>query len=176
MTRHHMAAALCAGFAAPPAAAQMYLGLGAGAARTDTHQTSYKLYGGYQFSPNWGLELGYNDLGRYLGARSESWTLAGTGTLPVTNNWSLLGKLGVAANRTEFSGGGGVGGAAAAAPPRFSGTARENDLLVGVGIGYSFNRNVGLRLEYEDFGKLSDVASGNNSRGNNLGLSVKYLF
>ena len=103
MTRHLMAAALCAGFAAPPAAAQMYLGLGAGAARTDTHQTSYKLYGGYQFSPNWGLELGYNDLGRYLGARSESWTLAGTGTLPVTNNWSLLGKLGVAANRTARS-------------------------------------------------------------------------
>lgn len=159
MKRLLTAAALCAGFASAPASAQIYLGLGAGAARTDSHETSWKLYGGYQFSPVWGVELGYNDLGRYRGADIESWTLAGTGTLALNPSWSLLGKLGVAANRA-----------------RFAGASHEQDLLVGVGLGYSFNKNLGLRLEYEDFGRLSDVGGGNNSRGNNLGLSVKYSF
>ena len=45
------AAARCAGFASAPAAAQIYLDLGAGASRTNSHETSWKLYGGYQFSP-----------------------------------------------------------------------------------------------------------------------------
>ena len=45
-----------------------------------------------------------------------------------------------------------------------------------MGVGYSMTKNLGLRLEYEDFGKLSNVSSGNNSRGTNLGLGLKYAF
>jgi OOP family OmpA-OmpF porin len=154
-----MAAAFSAALLAGPASAQMYLGAGVGAAKTDTHENSWKLYGGYQFNPTWGLELGYNDLGRYRGSNIESWSLAGTGTLPLGERWSLLGKLGAAANH-----------------PRFSGASNHTDLLVGVGVGYSLTKNLGLRLEYEDFGKLSNAGTGNNSRGSNLGLSVKYAF
>lgn len=154
-----VAAALSATFLAAPAAAQMYIGGGVGASKTDTSETSWKLYGGYQFSPNWGAELAYNDLGRYRNANIESWTLAGTGTIPFNAQWSLIGKLGVAANRT-----------------RFAGTTNYKDLLVGIGVGYSFSNKVGLRLEYEDFGRLSDQGGGNNSRGSNIGLSVRYGF
>jgi len=153
-----IAAAVAAACAAAPAAAQMYLGGGVGASRTDTDETSYKLYGGYQFNPNWGAELAYNDLGRYRNANIESWTLAGVGTLPLTAQWSLLGKLGLASNRS-----------------RFAGTTNYEALLVGVGVGYSFTKQVGLRLEYEDFGKLSNQGGG-NSRGSNLSLSLRYAF
>ncbi len=152
-----IAAACCAALVAGQAAAQMYVGAGAGAAKTNTHEDSWKLYGGYQFNPTWGAELGYNDLGSYRGGDIESWTLAGTGTLPLNAQWSLLAKLGAAFNR-----------------PTFAGASDHTGVLVGLGVGYSINRNLGLRLEYEDFGKLSD--SGNDSRGRNLGLSLKYGF
>jgi opacity protein-like surface antigen len=79
--------------------------------------------------------------------------------MPIGERWSALGKLGVTSNRARFTGAG-----------------SRSDLLVGAGIGYKFSSNVGLRLEYEDFGKLSDVANVNNSRGRTLGMSVKYSF
>ena len=90
-----MAAALCTAFAAGPAAARMYVGGGIGASRTDTTEKSWKLYSGFQFSPTWGMELAYNDLGRY----------------------------------------------------------RNADIKIG------------LRLEYEDFGRLSKSPTGADSRG-----------
>jgi len=157
-----MAAAFSAAFIAGPASAQMsqmYLGAGGGEAKTDTRETSWKLYGGFQFNPTWGLELGYNDLGRFRGSDIHSWTLAGTATLPLGERWSLLGKLGAAWNH-----------------PKFTGASNHTDLLAGIGVGYSMTKNLGLRLEYEDFGKLSKVNTGNDSKGRNLGLSLKYTF
>ncbi len=152
-----MATAVAVAFTALPASAQLYLGGGVGEAKTDTRETSWKLYGGYQFNPTWGLELGYNDLGKYRGADIESYSLAVTGTMPLNERWSLLGKLGAAENRPDAAANG-----------------NHTDVLLGVGVGYSFNKNVGLRLEYEDFGKLSDA--GGSSRGRNVGLSLKYGF
>ena len=154
-----IAAAIAGAFLAGPAAAQMYVGAGAGSARTDTSDASWKAYAGYQFSPIWGLELGYTDLGRNRGADAESWSLAGTATLPLNERWSLLAKLGAAENHVHFHDRG-----------------RHADLLMGVGVGYAINKNVGLRLEYEDFGKLSSYDDGYDSRGSNLALSVKYSF
>ncbi len=154
-----MAAAVSAALIAGPAAAEMYLGGGVGEARTDTRETSWKAYGGFQLTPLWGVEVGYTDLGSYRGADVASWSLAGTGTVPLGERWSLLGKVGAAANH-----------------PKFAGASNHTDLLLGVGVGYGLTKNLGLRLEYEDFGKLSKTSTGNNSRGNNLGLSVKYAF
>ena len=154
-----IAATLSIAFIAGPASAEMYVGAGFGAAKTDSREESWKLYTGIQFTPVWGLELGYTDLGRYRGSDVESWTLAGTGTMPLGERWSLLGKLGAASNRSHFSG-----------------ATNHTDWLAGVGVGYSMNKNLGLRLEYEDFGKLSDVSTGDNARGRNLALSIKYAF
>lgn len=154
-----MTAVLSVAFIAGSASAEMYLGAGVGASKTDNNDDSWKLYTGIQFTPTWGLELGYTDLGSYRGSDVESWTLAGTGTMSLDERWSLLGKLGAASNR-----------------PNFSGASNHTDWLVGVGVGYSMSKNLGFRLEYEDFGKLSDVSTGNNSRGRNLGLSLKYAF
>jgi len=58
----------------------------------------------------------------------------------------------------------------------FAGASNHTDLLAGVGVGYSMTKNVGVRLEYEDFGRLSKASTGNDARGRNLGLSVKYGF
>lgn len=159
MNKLLIAAAFTGALLAAPVSAQMYAGAGVGQADTDSSETSWKLYGGYQINPTWGVELGYNDLGRYSGSNIQNWTIAGTGTMPLNANWALLGKLGLASNR-----------------PSFTGASNHTALLMGIGVGYSFSKNVGVRLEYEDFGKLSNVSNGSNSRGSNLGLSVKYTF
>lgn len=159
MKKLFVAAAICAAFVAGPAAAQMYLGAGVGDAKTDDHNMSWKLYGGYQFNPTWGLELGYTDLHQYRGADIESWSLSGTGTMPINERWSLLGKVGATKNR-----------------PKAFGAGNHTDLLLGVGVEYVLTKNVGVRLEYEDFGKLSKNAPGGDTTGKNWGLSLKYKF
>ncbi len=154
-----MLAAISSALVAVPASAQFYVGAGAGAARTDSNETSWKAYAGYQFTPIVGMEVGYNDLGQNRGARVETWTLALTGTLPLNEQWSLLAEVGASQNRSHFLE-----------------ASSKTDLLLGLGVGYSFNKNVAMRLQYEEFGKLSSVGTGDNPNGKNVGLSVKYLF
>ena len=154
-----VAAVLFAGVIVGSASAQMYAGVGIGTAKSDAKETSYKLFGGFQFNPTWGLEAAYTDLGKYRRANIEAASLAGTATMPLNETWSLLGKLGASSNHTHFAG-----------------SNRQTDLLVGAGVGFNMNKNVGLRLEYEDFGKLSNSNLDTNSRGRNLGLGLKYAF
>jgi len=58
----------------------------------------------------------------------------------------------------------------------FADSTNRTDLLLGIGVGFKMNRNLGLRLEYEDFGRLTDSPSGDSARGRNLGLSLKYAY
>ena len=140
MNKVLMAMAFSAVFVAIPASAQAegYVGVGAGVADTDSNHTSYKIFGGVQATQNFGLELAYNDFRNYRDDGSDSWSLAGTGTVPL-DKWSVFGKLGMTRNYIKFGN-----------------SATHTDLLAGVGVGYNFTNKVGVRLEYEDFGKLNE--------------------
>jgi OOP family OmpA-OmpF porin len=171
----------CAGIFASPASAQWYVGVGAGSAQAklgsngalqgnDSRETSGKVFAGYQFTPNWGLEGQYVYLGKYdvtSGGGSgsykpESWGVAATGTVPLSNNFYLRGKLGAAFNRLSGSNLGG---------------SNETDLLAGVGVGYNFNANWGILGEYENFGKIAkNINNGGDIKGDNWALNVKYSF
>lgn len=202
-----MAVAIAGAFVAAPASAQWYAGVGVGQGQAklgnqsfssgalsastngaDSHDTSWKLYGGYQFTPNWGIEAQYVDLGRYnytistnvpgvSGSgtyRADSWGVAATGTLPLNQSFYLFGKLGVASNHVS---GGDVcvtGGGATAC--QNSGKGNKTDLLAGLGVGYNFNKNIGIRLEYENFGKMAKVDNGSSIKGDNWAVSLKYSF
>ncbi len=153
-----------------------------------SNDNGYKLYGGYQLTPNWGLEVGYDDLGnRYsadatvngaagtVSGRIDNWYVAGTGTLPLGSGFSLLGKLGVVRNSVHF---GSLCNGGLCTP---SGSDNRTQPLIGVGAQYDFNRNWAARLEYEDYGKVSgDGYWGSGSSGaikaNAWNLSVKYAF
>ena len=152
-----LATAFCTTFLSVPAFADMYIGAGAGASKTSNSQSSWKLDGGIQFNPTWGLEVAYNDLGRDHAEGVKSWSLAGTGAMPLNDSWSLLGKLGVTSNRSR------------------SNSANHSDMLIGAGVSYAFSKKLAVHLEYEDFGKLPSDSLGHSSHAKNVGLNLKYM-
>ncbi|MBL8386072.1 MAG: porin family protein [Burkholderiales bacterium] len=189
------AASLAAGLAAGSASAQWYAGAGLGVAGAaidgsagaiglsarDKRNTSFKLVGGYQFTPHWGVEAQFTDLGRAgynacvgatCGAGSvglRQWSVTGTGTYTLANNYFVFGKLGVTWNQARgdaFCAAGACGGSPA-------GT--RSDLLAGLGVGYQFSRNISMRLEYEHFGR---AVSGNgfSAKADNWSASLRYTF
>jgi OOP family OmpA-OmpF porin len=199
MNKLLIAVAIAGACAAAPASAQWYIGGGVGSAQAklgtyspavgvtvngnSSRDTSFKLFGGYQFTPNWGIEGQYSDLGRYdytvsqAGAsgngtyRVDQWSLAGTGTLPLSNNFYLMAKLGVSSNHVRASSVCVPLGCAS------SSSGSKSDLLAGIGAGYNFNKNIGVRVEYENFGKMANVANGGGSvKGENWAVSLKYSF
>lgn len=190
-----IACAVAATFVATAASAQGYVGLGVGSSKIsgadgnagggvtlsggNANKTSIKVYGGFQFTPTWGLEGQYTDLGsRNLTAtlggavvgtgsvKANQFSIAGTGTLPLASNFSLLGKLGLSANRASVSGLGG------------SSSANKTDMLIGVGVSYSITPKMAVRLEYEDFGKFSKDGGVNGGaiRANNVSIGLQYAF
>ncbi|HKB73979.1 MAG TPA: outer membrane beta-barrel protein [Burkholderiales bacterium] len=162
MKRILSAVALSAAFAAAPALAQqsqVYVGAGPGIANTDSSEFSWKILGGYQHDRHWGIEAAYTDLGSYRGSSADSLSLAFTGTLPLDRRWALMAKAGVASNHTRVAGSSDQGGA-----------------LVGIGVAYTVSRRFGLRLEYEQYGRVAGPGSGFNDRADNLALIGKVSF
>lgn len=159
MKKTLIAMAICAAFVAIPASAAPYIGAGLGSARTDANHTGSKIFAGYQSTENFGVQVAYNDFGSYRGATATAWSAAVVGTMPIDPNWDVSAKLGATENRTTLAGSG-----------------RHSDILWGFGAGYNFNKNVALRFEYEDFGKLPTDIAGNRWKATNWGLNVKYSF
>jgi OOP family OmpA-OmpF porin len=126
----------------------------------------YRHFGGYRFSRNWGVELGYSDLGRggagerrvfeaqKLGVQTSAWTLAGTGVLPIGEAFSLQGRLGFSVatpDATLLAPAAGIGSAF----PRYGPT-----VLWGFGGQYDLTGSVGLRVDYNNFGRFGDDQNG----------------
>ena len=193
------ALAIGAAFAATPASAQWYVGAGVGTAKgtgsgtagaaqysaNSSRQTSGKIYGGYQFTQNWGIEAQYTDLGRYNytltsgaasdtgSAKAKQWGIAGTGTLPLSNNFYLMAKLGLSANRVSLTPTSVTSGGVTTT---VGGNGSKTDLLAGIGAGYNFDKNIGLRVEYENFGKMANITNGGTIKGDNFSVSLRYSF
>jgi len=154
-----LAAALSTAFVAAPASAQVYIGAGVGIANTDASRFSVKVLAGYQHDRHWGIEAAYTDFGSYRGSNADALSLALTATLPLDRRWALMAKAGAASNRT-----------------RVAGSSDHADALVGIGVAYAVNRHFGLRLEYEQYGRLAGPGSGFDDRADNLALVGKYSF
>ena len=136
------------------------------------HTTGAKIYGGYNFNKNFGAEVGFVEfgnanwtvLGVSISAKPRSFYVAGTGTLPITDTFSVFAKLGISDNRTKGS----VSGVAA-------GAENKTTPLVGIGASYAFTKNISAVVEYEDFGKVLESGS-SNLKLNLLSVGVRYAF
>ena len=134
----------------------------------DKTKTGYKGFGGYQFNKNFAFEGGYVNFGNHKGSipdengftnpSPDSWkfsayTAAAVGTLPLGNDLSALGKVGVAFGKMgEYDSDG------------TTAVKRKPTLLLGVGVRYDILKNVFMQAEYEYFGKVG-AAPGPQSPG-----------
>lgn len=149
----------------------------------DNRDTGYKLFGGYQFNPNFALEGGYYDLGRFgfSANTSPAGTLNGNirvrglnldavGILPFTEKLSAFGRVGLnyADARDSFSGSGLVD----VTNPDPS--KRGLNYKLGVGLQYAFTESLAMRLEAERY--RIDDAVGNKGDVDLVSVGLVYRF
>jgi OOP family OmpA-OmpF porin len=155
----------------------------------DDSSTGWKVFGGYQFNKNWAAELAYTDLGKFSmnadvsgglggGAGTEyaqvkptCWSLSAVGILPLGNNFSLLGKVGVCRWDDRFSAHETVAGMEYPYPDGDS-YSKGTDLTFGLGAKYDVTKNYGVRAEWERFNNVVH----DQSNVDLLSISFQYSF
>ena len=158
-------------------------GLATSTMALDESSATYKIFGGYQFTPNWGVEAGYFDLGKFgfasttvpLGTLTGQAKFRGlnvdlVGTLPLDERWSLLGRVGVQYTKTRdtFARSGAV--TVADLEPRHSGV----NYKAGLGVQYAINSSFLIRGEVERY-RVND-AVGNRGDINVATISLVIPF
>jgi OOP family OmpA-OmpF porin len=160
-------------------------GLIAGPINEDDRDGGYKLFGGYQLNRHFAVEGGYFDLGRFGFATTTLPPAPGTlngdiklkgvnldlvGTLPVSERFSVFGRIGVAMSQADdtFTGTGAVN------MRNPSPSARSNNLKVGLGLDYAFTPSLSLRAEIERY--RVDDAVGNKGDVDLISLGLVYRF
>ncbi|MDE2118425.1 MAG: porin family protein, partial [Betaproteobacteria bacterium] len=141
--------------------------------------TVYKLQAGYQINKNFAVE------GGYLGSNNETytatggnlagpvtasgnvtgWNLTAVGILPIANQFSLLGKLGVATIRDSATATGPGG--------TFSASGTKTDATYGLGAKYDFTNAVFVRLDVDSINVGSSASS---SRSTVWTIDLGYKF
>ncbi len=161
--------------------------LGAGLATTsmdkDERDAGVRLFGGYQFNRNFAVEGGYFSLGKFgfTSTTVPAGTLDGrirlqglnldlVGTLPITERWSAIGRVGAqyASARDTFRGTGAVG----VLNPDPS--KRETNYKVGLGLQYELSSAMLVRGEVERY-RIND-AVGNHGGVNVASVSLVFPF
>ncbi|MEQ6888370.1 outer membrane beta-barrel protein [Halomonas sp. CS7] len=147
---------------------------------TDDSDTGYKLFGGYQFNPNFAVEAGYVDFGEYTASGAEAgdsaklklgvdgFTAALVGKLPIENGFSVHGKLGMIAWDGDLNFNANIGGQSYRATGGEDGT----DPFYGIGAEYVVDQ-VMLRAEVERY-DISD--SGEDFEIDLISASIGYRF
>ena len=186
-------AALLSSFVAAPAFAAdegLYAGVTLGTARTGTvlpaggmtksSDTVLGILGGYQFTKNWGIEGFYTGAGKWaLGTaangasgKADAWGISGVGTLPVSDAFSVYGKLGYASTKTKAT------GVAAGVAGDMSAT--RGAITYGLGGVYNVNQSVGIRFGWDRYaaatvnGTAVGVKDNYNSNVYSLGAVFKF--
>jgi OOP family OmpA-OmpF porin len=125
----------------------------------DQKDSSWKIYGGYQFNRHLAVEGGYADLGETTASgvlsgvnvnatfEVTAWELVGIGSFPVMERLSLLGKIGFYRAEVDANATGSV--------PGFSATRAEKEnntgTTFGFGASYDISRNFSVRAEWQRY-------------------------
>lgn len=149
----------------------------------DERDNAYKVFAGYQFNPNFGMEAGYFNLGEF-GFKStmtplssldgrikvDGYNIDMVGTLPVNDHLSFLGRIGLhnARTRDTFTSTG------ALSLSNSDRDMKETNYKSGVGFSYQFNPSVTLRGELERY-RVND-AMGSKSNIDVASLSLVFPF
>ena len=113
-----------------------------------------RIAGGYHFSPVFAVELGYSMFGDSNGSAPpyglatlslSSFQVVAVGSLPLSPQFDLIGKLGLANNYEDYSDESGGYGS-------FS----QSGLMIGAGAEFHVNSQVSLRALYDNYGKFDN--------------------
>lgn len=145
--------------------------------------TGYKVFLGQQLTTNLGLELGFYKLGtsRFTATTVPTGVLRGltkvqganldlVGQLPVTDKFSVLGRVGAAWSRTRAE----YAGTAAAVVSNPDPSRRKTNPKIGLGLQYAFSPGVVMRGELERY-RVND-AVGANGRVNMVSVGFVFPF
>jgi OOP family OmpA-OmpF porin len=131
-----------------------YIGGNIGQADVDElneKDTSFKILGGYQINRNFAAELGYTDFGKVetggVTFKGTAWELVGVGSLPLSDKFSVFGKLGFAMTDGKATG---VFGSV---------SDDSTDLTYGIGVKYNFTPTLGVTAEYQMYPEFANDAS-----------------
>ena len=115
----------------------------------------FRIAGGYHFSPVFAIEMGYSMFGDSNGTYNTQYGLApatlslssfqvsAVGTLPLGQQFDLIGKLGIASNYEGYSDS--ITG---------YGSYSQTDLSFGLGAQFHVNSQVSLRAMYDNYGRF----------------------
>lgn len=138
----------------------------------DTKDTAFRILGGYQINRNFAAEIGYHDLGKLKVSapglsgevKANAFELVGLGAFPINQQFSIYGKLGFYRGEAKLSGDFG------------DGKETNTDLTYGVGVQYNFNRQLGVRGEWQRYSKLGGDDTGGDSDVDVLSIGVVFRF
>lgn len=130
-----------------------------------------RIAGGYHFSPMLAAEVGYSIFGdsvvttgfnsATLAARS--FQIAAVGSLPLSRQFDLTGKLGIANNSVTVTNTLG-----------YNYSASQSDLLIGFGAQFHVNSQVTVRAQYESFGKFENIAVPMKATAVSIGIAYNF--
>lgn len=147
----------------------------ASTASQDKTSTGYKIMAGYQFDQTWAVEAQYFNLGKYkyndpgfetFNIKDNGVSVAVAGFYPLSADFSLLGKAGVAVHnfKAKYHGPGITD----------SESKVETALLLGAGVEYNISPTLALRGEYEYLGKPKALETKIRTSLFSVGLRYKF--
>jgi opacity protein-like surface antigen len=95
----------------------------------------FKIFGGYQFTRNIAAELGYGMMFDKSDVEVTALELVAVGMFPIANQFSLIGKLGLANVEVD---GGGV-------------SDDKTEITWGIGVQFDVSRNLGVRALWQRY-------------------------
>lgn len=157
---------------------------------SDNSDNVAKLFGGYQLMENLGFELGYVSFSETTASasgtakgtatsvtaktkfKSKGFVFGVVGTLPVTNEFGFIGRLGIHRWNVQSEATTSAGTSALAKDTK-PGFAFDN---IGVGAKYSFSKTMDVRMEWERYLDVGDdhITGQTNIDTVTLGLVFKF--
>jgi hypothetical protein len=147
---------------------------GASNVDSDGYKASGKLFGGVEFDKTWGLEAGYTRFGSAsanynigsttgsVNSKGHALYLAGKATMPINEQFSLYGKLGVARTKNEVH----------STTVAYNYDDSKTEGYGALGAQYNLSKEVALSLELERYGKNKD----NGAKANVVTVAARYNF
>ena len=158
-------------------------GLTAGGINEINRDLGFKIFGGYQYNKYFAVEGGYFDLGQFgfntstvpAGTFSGEIKLKGlnldaVGILPITEKFSVFGRIGVTHTQANDS----FVGTGAVNVLNPNPNSRDTNLKVGLGLQYAFTDSLTLRSEIERY--RIDDAVGNKGDVDLVSVGLVYRF